>query len=90
MEKSNLIDLSKCPKQKPVSIYDNENKLIVKTTNDIVFLYVLKEIKINKISGCYVKFNGKRYDITSYGTVQRVDGLFTNYEKLLNSFFGLC
>lgn len=89
MEKSKLIDMSKCPRQKRVQIFDNEDKLIANTSNDITFMYILNEIRKKQIEGCYVMFNGEKHPIRKSGTLFHPKGLFSNYSELLNEFFGV-
>lgn len=51
-----IIDISKCPIQEKVNIYYQNCDLIVSTNDDIMFTYVLKEIKRLQIKGCFFIF----------------------------------
>lgn len=87
MERSTLIDMSKCPRQKRVKVFDYEDKLIATTTHDTTFLYICNEIRKNQIEGCYVVLNGEKYPIRKTGTLFHPEGLFTDYSNLLREFY---
>ena len=82
------IDVSKCPKNIPVKIYDANDELIVETDNDLVFNWVCAEIKEKQLSGCYIIFQGEKIRVDRNGTPECYpDGLF---EHLADQLFRLC
>jgi hypothetical protein len=71
------IDISKCPKNIPVKIYDANDELIVETDDDLVFNWVRAEIKEKQLSGCYIIFQGEKIRVDRNGTPECYpDGFF--------------
>ena len=88
MEKSILIDVSKCPKQKKVKVFDNEGKLIANTNSDLVFLYILNEIRKLKLEGCYIIWNRTKHYISKTGRIKLPpEGVFSDYPRILREMF---
>lgn len=46
-------DLENCPKDEEVEVYYPDGTLLVRTDNDILFLYICSKIKENKVDGFY-------------------------------------
>lgn len=83
-KKSSLIDLSKCPKNEKVKVYDSEGKLICETDNSLVFTYVRTEIAKHGYEGCYITFKGERINIDSTGQLEDwPNGLFNEELNML-------
>ena len=84
-KKSSLIDLSKCPKNEKVKVYDSEDKLICETDNSLVFTYVRAEIAKHGYEGCYVIFRGERLSINPTGQLEDwPNGLFDEELDMLD------
>lgn len=64
---SDLIDINKCPRNPYVDIYDNQDKLICHTNDDLQFKWVCAQIKLNKLHGCYIIFRDQKIMINEYG-----------------------
>ena len=47
-------DLENCPKDDEVEVYYPDGTLLVRTDNDILFLYIRSKIKENNAAGFYV------------------------------------
>ena len=74
---SNIIDELKCPKNEYVDIYDNEDRRITRTNEDVTFNWVRAEIKEKQLKGCYLIFHGQRINIDHAGNLYDYpDGLF--------------
>ena len=85
---STVIDVNKCPKNIPVTIYDCNDELIVETDNDLVFDWVRAEIKEKSLEGCYLIFKGEKIRLDRNGTPECYpDGLF---EYLTDQLVRLC
>ena len=46
-------DLENCPKDEEVEVYYPDGTLLIRTNNDILFLYICSKIKENKADGFY-------------------------------------
>ena len=82
------IDVSKCPKNIPVKIYDANDELIVETDDDLVFNWVCAKIKEKQLSGWYIILKNKKIRVDRNGTPECYpDGFF---EHLTDQLFRLC
>lgn len=64
-----ILDMSKCPKNPVVTIYDRDDIKVCSTSNEIEFDYIRWQIAENKIEGCYIIFNDNKYPIESNGRI---------------------
>jgi len=72
-----ILDMSKCPKNPVVTIYDRDDIKICSTSHDIEFDYIRLQIAKHKIEGCYLIYNNKKYTIDSCGRINGwPNGLF--------------
>ena len=75
----NVLDLSKSPKDDPITIYDSDNQVAAIISNYMDWQYTRLQIREHKIEGCYFIFNKQRYEINS-------DGMLPNYPNIFNSW----
>lgn len=82
-----LIDIEKCPKNKPVKVFYPDGTLITETADDVMFAYILTCIKAHQLNDCYVEFQGEKIMIHKDGYLEKYPiGLFdalTNLQLLL-------
>ena len=75
----NVLDLSKSPKDDPITIYDSDKQVAAIVFNYVDWQYARLQIRKHKIEGCYFIFNDKRYEINS-------DGMLPDYPNIFNSW----
>jgi hypothetical protein len=62
------IDMSQCPVEKPVKIFDPDGKLLVETNDIVTYTWVRTQIKEKKLYGYYIEFEGMKIHIDARGT----------------------
>jgi hypothetical protein len=79
-----ILDMSKCPKNPVVTFYDRDDIKIGSTSNDVEFEYIRLQIAKNEIDGCYLTYNGEKYQIDSNGQLKYwPKGLFDTVTDLI-------
>jgi hypothetical protein len=81
---SKQIDMYDCPTNPYVDIFDNEDKLICHTNDDLQFKWVCAQIKLKKLHGCYIIFRDQKIMINEYGCpVENPSEMFEYYTDQL-------
>lgn len=81
---SEQIDINNCPKNLHVDVFDNEDKLICHTNDDLQFIWVRAQIKKKGLRGCYVMFGDEKIPINERGDLKSYPhGLFEHYSDQL-------
>lgn len=80
-QKDLRINMSECPKNQMVSVYDSDDNLITETDSDLTFTWIRSQIYKKGLRGYYIIYNNVRYDIDHNGDLEWPAGLF---EKLLD------
>jgi hypothetical protein len=58
-----------CPAERAVEVRYPDGKLIVTTNDEMKFDWVRLQIQKHQLKGCYVIFDGNRYEINDYGVI---------------------
>ena len=80
------INMSECPKNQMVSVYDSDDNLITETDSDLTFTWIRSQIRKKGLRDYYIIYNNTRYDIDHKGNLEWPDGLF---EKLIDCMYDL-
>ena len=75
-QKDLRINMSECPKNQMVSVYDSDDNLITETDSDLTFTWIRSQIRKKGLKGYYIMYNNLRYDIDHKGNLEWPDGLF--------------
>ena len=85
-QKDLRINMSECPKNQMVSVYDFDDNLITETDSDLTFTWIRSQIRKKGLKGYYIIYNNTRYDIDHKGNLEWPDVLF---EKLIDCMYDL-
>ena len=80
------INMSECPKNPMVSVYDSDDNLITETDSDLTFTWIRSQIRKKGLRGYYIIYNNTHYDIDHKCNLEWPDGLF---EKLIDCMYDL-
>lgn len=68
-----MIDITKCPTEDYVDVYNPNGTVLVRTNDEVMFSYIRHEIAKNRYEGYYVVFHDKKSMINHYGVVEDWD-----------------
>lgn len=78
------IDMSQCPVEKCVKIFEPSGRLLVETNDVITYTWVRTQIKEKKLYGYYIEFDGMKIAIDPRGTEAYFpEGMMDLYTNLL-------
>lgn len=78
------IDMSQCPVEKCVKIFEPDGKLLVETNDIITYTWVRTQIKEKKLYGYYIEFEDMKINIDARGTEAYFpEGMMDLHTKLM-------